>query len=255
MKLTDEIKQGIAEDRASGMSVKDVAAKYGINKSTISKYGKVQSVVVPTTDDVDLAERAKILFREAPIDEAPKPKDQRAIASFMAKVQEDEVPAPPKVVQRGDPEELIQKILLNAEAHPEVFSGTTVETLAGRSAEELAAVLRTMEMSKAVRMLTVQMKQVFFVASRATEVAGKTFLKLKTDGLTDGLIAQQKELDFLFKELAIKHSKAFGKSTEPEIRLLMMFGIAVLQTDATNRVKERMAATTPAETTEKYGDL
>jgi len=260
MKLDDAVKKGIAEDRAAGMSVKDVAAKYGVNKSTISKYSKtevVQSVEVPTVQDINLEERAKA-FVDAPIDQpAPKPRDMKTIAKFMATL--DEAPPAPHVkpppVPRGDPAELIQKILLNIESHPDVFPATSIDALAGRSPEDLSDVLANMELSKSVRMLSVQMKQVFLVGSRAVEVAGKAFLKLKTDGLTDALLAQQKELDFLFKELAIKHARKFGKATEPEIRLLMMFGIALLQTDATNRVRERMATTTPPETTEKYGDL
>ena len=253
MKLTGEVKKAIAADRANGMSVKEVAGKYGVHKSTISKYSKeledVQVVEVPTAN---LEERAKV-FEESPID-SPAPKSEmKTLSKFFEGVKKTEVPAVP--VKRGDPAELIQKILLNADTYPDLFPNTNTESLVGRTFGELSDVLSTMEMTKSVRMLSVQMKQVFFVGCRATEVVGKSFLKLKTDGFTDGLIAQQKELDFLFKELAIKHSKKFGKATEPEIRLLMLFGIAVLQTDASNRVKERMTASTPTETTEKYSDL
>lgn len=64
---------------------------------------------------------------------------------------------------------------------------------------------------------------------------------------------QQKELDFLCKEIAIKHADSLGATTEPEVRLAMLFGIAVLQTDATNRMREASAAA--AAVTEKYADL
>ena len=71
--------------------------------------------------------------------------------------------------------------------------------------------------------------------------------------MTDALMQQQKELDFLFKEIAIKHADRLSVTTEPEVRLMMLFGIAVLQTDATNRMKEAAAAA--ATVTEKYADL
>ena len=117
MKLAEEVKRGIAADRKAGMSVKEVSAKYGVNKSTIAKYARaaeeVQSVEVPTTLDleVDLGERA------------------------------------------------------------------------------------------------------------------------------------------------IKHASKFSGTSEPEVRLLMLFGMTLLQTDATNRLRERMPASAPTETAEKYADL
>jgi len=58
MKLAEEVKRGIAADRKAGMSVKEVSAKYGVNKSTIAKYARaaedVQSVEVPTTLDLEV---------------------------------------------------------------------------------------------------------------------------------------------------------------------------------------------------------
>ncbi len=80
-------------------------------------------------------------------------------------------------------------------------------------------------------------------------------MKLKTDGMTDALMTQQKELDYLFRELAIKHASKFSGTSEPEVRLLMLFGMTLLQTDATNRLRERMPTSAPTEAQDKYADL
>jgi hypothetical protein len=261
MKVPTDVALQVRADRSSGMSVKEISAKHGLHRSTISKL--MSNVEVETRVDIpvvvaNLAERAKV-FEDVPLERVAeqKPKDMKALSKMFAAMKEDVAVVPQEIVvrdlPRGDPAELIQKILFNAESFPEVFPNPpTHTTLANKSLKELSEVLSSMEMSRAVRMLTIQMKQMFFVGSRATEVVGKV-MRLKVDGLTDALMTQQKELDYLFKELAIKHAKSFGKTTEPEIRLLMVFGMAILQTDATNRLRERTATTD--ETAQKYSDL
>jgi len=250
MKLADEVKKGIAADRANGMSVKDCCAKYNVNKSTIAKYGKddIQSVVIPTADLPDLEARARELDTEPLKKVEEQPKERRLVEAFVRKAVEEEK----QEVPRGDPKELVQRILLNAESFPEVFPHPPSQaSLASKNFKELDELLKSMEHSRAVRTLSVQMKQVFLVSARATEVLGKAVLRLKTDGMTDALMTQQKELDYLFRELAIKHANKFAGTSEPEVRLLMLFGMTLLQTDATNRLKERM----PKEAEEKYSDL
>ena len=267
MRLNQEQKIQIQAEKEAGVSTKDIAAKFGIHPSTVLKAAKdVPKIKLPTTEDVDLGERAGFLDpTPAPVPRPPEPKtppfpDHPALDKFFAGLEgpapQAPVPRPAPELPRGDPDELVQKILLNAESFPELFPNPpSIDSLASKSVNQLAEVLQSMETSRAVRMLTVQLKQVFLVGSRATEVMGKQYLGLKTDGLTDGLISQQKELDYLFRELAIKHSKKFGKVVEPEVRLLMLFGITVLQTDAANRVKDRLAQQNPASTAEKFGDL
>ncbi len=233
------------------MSVRDCAEKYGVSKSTVSKYNNLptQEVEIP---EVDMEARAEELQTEAPMAKVANiPKQETRILETFFKTLPETEPSPRAEVPRGDPQELIQRIVLNAETFPEVFpSAPTESSLANKSVAELQGVLASMEHSRAVRTLAVQFKQVFLVASRATEVLGKAALRLKTDGMTDALMTQQKELDYLFRELAIKHAGKFSGTAEPKVRLLMMFGMTLLQTDATNRLKERVK---PEE--DKYGDL
>jgi hypothetical protein len=256
-KLTEEQKSQILADRAAGVPTKEIALKFGVHPSTILKQLKpraeeIQTVTMPVAPDLE--ERAGFLDPELRREPRPIPNEQ-VLDKIFAGLAPEPAPVPASLpIPSGDPDELVQKILLNAESFPEMFPNTpSVASLATKSARELADVLQSMETSRAVRMLTVQLKQVFLVGSRATEMLGKQYLGLKTEGLTDGLIAQQKELDFIFRELAIKHSRKFGKVVEPEVRLLMLFGMAVLQTDATNRVRDRLAS--PASTADKFDDL
>ena len=254
-KLTEEQKSHISADRAAGVSTKEIALKFGVHPSTILKQLKprAQSVKVPVAPDLE--ERAGFLDPDVRRDPPRLIPNDQVLDKIFAGLAPEPAPVPASLpIPSGDPDELVQKILLNADSFPEMFPNTpSVASLATKSARELADVLQSMETSRAVRMLTVQLKQVFLVGSRATEMLGKQYLGLKTDGLTDGLIAQQKELDFIFRELAIKHSRKFGKVVEPEVRLLMLFGMAVLQTDATNRVRDRLAS--PASTADKFDDL
>jgi hypothetical protein len=269
MKLNDKIKKGIAADRLAGMSVQECCEKWNVHRSTISKYFKknetIQEVQIPMLPP-DMEERAKFLSSDPPPMEQKEPHlDHPTIKEFMKKVLsepvkevvrvEEPVKEPVKELPRGDPNELIQRILLNAETFPDVFpNAPSQDTLASKSVLELDSVLKSMEHTRAVRMLSTQMKQVFFVASRATEVLGKAALRLKTDGMTDALMTQQKDLDYLFRELAIKHASKFSGTSEPEVRLLMMFGMTLLQTDATNRLKERLG-TSATRVSEEYADL
>ena len=151
--------------------------------------------------------------------------------------------------------DLIQKILLNAESFPEMFPEFSLDSLATKSVKELVELLESMTHARTIRSLSLQFKQMFLVSVRATEIVGKSFLKMKTDGMTEALMVQQKELDFIFRELAIKHSSRFSATTEPEVKLLMIVGMTLLQTDSSNRLKERLAQTQRSETTDKYSDL
>ena len=96
--------------------------------------------------------------------------------------------------------------------------------------------------------LSAQMKQVFFITARATEALGSR-IRLKTQGLTDALIQQQQELDYIFKELAIDYAGKFSTTTRPEVKLLMAFGMAVLTVDSQNRLRESLKPE------EKFADL
>jgi hypothetical protein len=167
-KLALEIQAKILQDRMAGVSVSECAAKYGVSKSTISKYHhkeETQEVDVPS---IDLEARA-LELTEAPIQMvANVPKhESRVLDSFFKTLPESgdslALEPPPKAdVPRGDPKELIQRIIINAETFPEVFpSAPTESSLANKSVPELQGVLASMEHSRAVRTLSVQFKQVF----------------------------------------------------------------------------------------------
>jgi hypothetical protein len=249
-KVSADLRDLLVADRKSGLSVKAMAEKHGVNRTTVIKYTKATG---------ELEARAAE-FVQAPMASTATEPMPTVVTNFFRTLEAPQrvpdLPPPSPELPRGDPQELIQKIVMNAETFPDVFPRPPSQTeLSSKSFLELQGILTTMEQSRAVKMLAAQMKQVFFVGSRATEMLGKSVLRLRVDGMTDALMAQQAELDYLFRELAIKHAPRVGPSTSPEARLLMIVGLTMLQTDATNRLRERTAKTTNVETTEKYADL
>jgi hypothetical protein len=122
------------------------------------------------------------------------------------------------------------------------------------SVHDLEGLLENMETTRSTTNFSAQFKNIFFVVSRATETLGG-LVKLKTTGLTDALLQQQQELDYIFKEIAIQYSDNFKVSLRPEVRLALLFGFTVLQVDSTNCIKERIKPKAAPEITTKYNDL
>ena len=152
-----------------------------------------------------------------------------------------EIPVATHKPQAPPPNETIQRILLNADTFPAHYPFITdksafVASLSGQSPAQLANLLQTMEHTRKVNNLSAQMKQVFFVVSRATETLGAR-IHLKTQGLTDALMQQQQELEYIFKELAIDYADRLSTTTRPELKLAMTFGMAVLMVDSKNRIR------------------
>jgi hypothetical protein len=101
------------------------------------------------------------------------------------------------------------------------------------------------------------------MASKGVEIGGAMFLKLKTDGFTDGLVRQQQELDMIFREIAIEYAPMFKMTNKPELRLAMVFTMTLIQTDSLNRLKDsiskqQFSKSEPEENSspeQKYNDL
>jgi hypothetical protein len=117
-----------------------------------------------------------------------------------------------------------------------------VKSLHNKPAWELEGILKTLETTRTTVNLSNQIKQTFFMASRGVEVFGNTLLSLKLQGLTEGFVQQQQELDMIFREIAIEYAPMFKITAKPELRLAMIFAMTAVQTDSTNRLKEVMKA-------------
>jgi hypothetical protein len=219
-----------------------------------------------------LNERATEFFAPPAVDEAPI-RTQLPDSAVLDRLFKglDAPPPPPSPqaevqVQRreADPsrKELIARILLNVDTFPNLFPFAADRTkflveLGQYSVADLAGLLENVETTRSTTNFSAQLKNVFFVVSRATETLGG-LVKLKANGLTDALLQQQQELDYIFKELAIQYGDSFKGTSRPEVRLAFLFGMALLQTDSTNRLKERLKPKTEAvreETNKKYADL
>lgn len=241
-KIDAQLKEAILQDKRE-MTTKQLQEKYNLSRSSI------QRIKLP-----DLEARAE------EFSPPPQVKDERQAVNIVEQLVKDvqkpqavtipEMILPPRAPPR---DETIQRILLNADTFPAHYPFITdknafVQSLSEKSAHQLDDLLKMMERTRSVNNLSSQMKQVFFVTARATESLG-TRIRLKTQGLTDALLQQQQELDYIFKELAIEYADKFNTATRPEIKLLMTFGMAVLSVDSQNRLREHIKPE------EKYADL
>jgi len=210
--------------------------------------GKDEAVEVPETNEVD--KHATERLAEAMFMEEEK---LEGIENFDV-VTEDPV-------HRNA---VIQRIMLNIDNFAPMFSfihdkEEFVKNLHSKTLVDLEGILKTMETTRTTINLSNQMKQTFLMVAKGTEVLGNQFLNLKTDGFTAQLVAQKQELDMIFRELAIDYAPRFTFQTRPEVRLLMLYGMTLLQTDNNNRIKEfieaRSKVEVPEASTEKFGDL
>lgn len=143
--------------------------------------------------------------------------------------------------------QLEQRIILNVDNFAPLFhfikdKEQFVKSLHNKPAWELEGILKTLETTRTTVNLSNQIKQTFFMASRGVEVFGNTLLSLKLQGLTEGFVQQQQELDMIFREIAIEYAPMFKITAKPELRLAMIFAMTAVQTDSTNRLKEVMKA-------------
>ena len=230
-KIDAELKEAILKDKSS-MKTKQLQEKYGLSRSSI--------------------QRIKLPDLESRIKEFQKPQDESQAAAIVEQLIKE--PPPPQQPFAPAREDTIQRILLNADNFPSHYpfiqdKNAFVQSLSTKNALELHDLLTTMENTRSLNNLSAQMKQVFFISARATETLG-TRIRLKTQGLTDALLQQQQELDYIFKELALTYQDKFKSTTRPEIKLLSMFGMTLLSVDAQNRMREAMK-----KPEEKYADL
>jgi len=162
--------------------------------------------------------------------------------------------APKNVVKYQPPEEsavernaLEQRIILNIENFAPIFhfikdKDAFIRSIPNKSTTELKGLLKTLETTRTTVNLSNQMKNTFFMASQGTEMFGAMFLGLKTRGFTEMLMAQQQELDMIFREIAIDYAPMFSMTNKPELRLGMIFAMTLMQTDSTNRLKDSIRA-------------
>jgi len=283
-RLTKQERDSIRNDKGK-MSITQLTEKYGVSKATVHRvlqgsskttFEDTSSVNVPTTsmmgDDFG-REFTEVLTGQSeppPRKEEDEPALDRYASSKLAEnlfADIEEAPMMEDIIQVEDPVErnaVIQRIMLNLDNFAPVFTfihnkEEFVRSLHHKSLTDLRGILKTMETTRTTVNLSNQMKQTFMMVAKGTEVLGNRFLNLKTGGFTEQLLAQKQELDMIFRELAIDYAPKFTFQTRPELRLAMLYGMTLLQTDNNNRIKEfvesKARVEVPETTEEKFGDL
>jgi len=287
-RLTKQERDSIRKDKGK-MSITQLTEKYGVSKATVHRVLQgsskttfedgQQSVNIPVTsmmgDDFG-REFSEVLTGQSeppPRKEEDEPALDRHATSKLAEhlfadVEEEHHEAPMEdITQVEDPVErnaVIQRIMLNLDNFASVFTfihnkEEFVRSLHHKSLTDLRGILKTMETTRTTVNLSNQMKQTFMMVAKGTEVLGNRFLNLKTGGFTEQLLSQKQELDMIFRELAIDYAPKFTFQTRPELRLAMLYGMTLLQTDNNNRIREfvesKARVEVPEMTEQKFGDL
>jgi hypothetical protein len=143
-------------------------------------------------------------------------------------------------------QDYIQRIIFNVEhfgAHLQIIIGPSkevfIQNLATLSTPALKSLLTTMERTRSVGNLTSGFKQVFYMASHATEMTS-SMLGIKAQGFSQQLKAQDEEITMILKEIAINEWERLKNLDSPAARLGILFSITLLQTDAQNRTQEHL---------------
>jgi hypothetical protein len=297
-RLTKEQKETIRKSKGS-MSIAQMVDTYGVSKATIHRVlagtGKesvtfedkaevnvpTMEEMIPAIDEYSAVLEGRDYNEPPPVKETREERmepaeDRRALDRLASNMFQEE---DAQVEQSGsripqdlrtmveDPVErtaILQRIMLNLDNFGSMFtfihdSGEFVKSLHRKSLDDLRGILKTMETTRTTVNLANQMKQTFLMLGKATEVLGSRFLMLKTDGFVTNLVSQKQELDMIFRELAIDYAPKFTFQTRPEVRLGMLYGMCLLSTDNTNRIKEFMesksAQSVNEDTAERFGDL
>jgi hypothetical protein len=189
----------------------------------------------PTLEIADIQKEADLMVKKS-----KKPKTKKTIPETVVEHLIQPTETNNTIVMKN---QILQRIILNVEnfGHHLTFikdSEKYVNGLHAKSLEELQGILDTIQSTITMNNLSLQLKQGFFLFSRVSEYATQEFAGLKTQGMTDALLQNQAEISMIMKELAIDLSPKVSAFSRPELRLGMLFVMAIVQTDQNNRLLE-----------------
>jgi hypothetical protein len=218
MTLTDEQKSKIFELKSQGKSAVAISKELGIGRSTIySTLKEVTAVKVVKEDSV-------------PQEQTP--------------VEEEEVVHVP-----FDPVKfkLISKI---NHLDPPENKEEQIKKMSKMSEIELQTILQQVEHSRGVNMIANQLKYMVYMGTTGIEQFTQKVFKLKTNGYSDLIRAQDEQLTLILRDMALDSSfeKMAGYQT-PTIRLGTFLITSLLLLDSKNR------QAIPPEENPKFKDL
>ena len=204
MTLTDEQKTKIFELKASGKSAVAISKELGIGRSTIySTLKEVKPIVVVKEDHVE--------------DTVQEPEEE----------QEEEAPFDPVKFK------LIAKI---NHLDPPEDKETQIKKMSKMSELELQTILQQTEHARSINMIANQLKYMVYMGTSGIETFTQKIFKLKTNGYSDLIRAQDEQLTMILRDMALDSS--FEKLTAyqtPSIRLGTFLVTSLLLLDSKNR--------------------
>jgi len=215
MTLTDEQKSKIFELKALGKSAVAISKELGIGRSTIYSTLKEGSTVTVTKEDH---------VKQEPV--AMKD-DTESISDNRSEAESIQLAFDPVKFK------LISKI---NHFDPPEDKESRIKQMSKMSEIELQSILQQIEHSRSINMIANQLKYMVYMGTSGIETLTQKVFKLKTQGYSDLIRAQDEQLTLILKDMALESSfeKLAGYQT-PTIRLGTFLVTSLLLLDSKNR--------------------
>lgn len=160
---------------------------------------------------------------------------------------------------------LVSRITLNVNTFEPILrdfvkpnKDTYLATLAKKSEEELAIILKTMEHSRSVFNVSTQLRSFVYMGSSAIEYGTQKFMHMKTEGFAQALMTHDQEIRMCLAEYCMDKVETFQKINRPEAKLASIIVLTLLSVDAKNRMSAQAPPANVAvaeEVAQEYKDL
>ena len=281
----------ITELRASGKTIRDIAAELEIGKSTVSdilkrsdKSGQILKPELVITEMATESQASEFMDSIAP-PPAPPSSDQMAFVKQFAqkirksrKVEREPEPEPePEPEREPEPEPvrkapavkvapmdkgtLIANITMLVTTFGPILTAhvknpdSYIAGLNSRSLADLKTQLELLEHTKTVTNGGNALRHMFAMVAGGVEKLGPVF-KLQTQGYQQAIMAQDQELRMIFQDIAHQRIDHIRKVQSPEARLAFLMCQTMLGVDSRNRTQQAVSAPPVSpETQANYKDL
>jgi hypothetical protein len=153
-------------------------------------------------------------------------------------------PTAPPAAPPVDKETLVAKITLKVNAFEKHLGDILLpdkaeflKHLSKRSRDDLAGVMRTVDLTISTQNLTNYFTMMLFVAANGVEMGTTKYLGLNTRGYTQALEAQRDDIQLIMKEMAMERADSFQRVQRPEMRLAMLMTTTLLAVNTQNSLR------------------
>ena len=281
----------ITELRASGKTIRDIAAELEIGKSTVSdilkrsdKSGQILKPELVITEMATESQASEFMESIAPPPATASSDQMVFLKQFTQKikksrkVEREPEPEPEPEPEREPEAEPVRKAPAVVKVQP-MDKGTMIANITmlvttfgpiltahvkdpekyiaglnSRSLTDLKTQLELLEHTKTVTNGGNALRHMFAMVAGGVEKLGPVF-KLQTQGYQQAIMAQDQELRMIFQDIAHQRIDHIRKVQSPEARLCFLMAQTMLGVDSRNRTQAVSAPPITSETQANYHDL